>query len=139
VVAVLPAVDLATVDDRTDVDPVLEEIGERAHPEPHAPDDSPVGASPLLRPDAAPIEVFNESADRAKLDIAGKDCADGLGVLGHHHEFLVDAGIAGIQVSQGRVLRTSLWSAIFDVRGGKRATGSRVARDWFVSHKRPLR
>jgi len=42
-------------------------------------------------------------------------------------------GGRGIQVSQGRVLHTSLWSAIFDIRCIMPETGSRATRDRFVS------
>src|SRR3982074_1413475 len=40
------------------------------------------------------IEVFSERADRAKLDIAGENRAEGLRVLGPHDQLLADAGRA---------------------------------------------
>src|SRR5712671_5230910 len=54
-------------------------------------------------------------------------------------------GGRGIQVSQGRIWHTSLWSAIFDIRGGKAETGSKVTetgsratRDRFVERNLQL-
>src|SRR6266852_7111979 len=90
----LPAMHLAAVDHLADVEPVLEQIGEGAHPEADASDDPAVRTAPRLGPDAAPVEILHESPHRAELEIANEDGADGLGLLGYDHELLVDAGIA---------------------------------------------
>jgi hypothetical protein len=90
----LPAMDLAAIDHLADIEPVLEQIGERAHSEADAPDDPSVCAAPRLGPDAAPGELLHQSPHGAELEIAGEDGADGLRLLGHHDELLADAGIA---------------------------------------------
>src|SRR5229473_2834366 len=54
----LAAMDLAAIDHLADVEPVLQEIGERAHPEADAPDGPSVGAAPCFGPEAAPVEVL---------------------------------------------------------------------------------
>src|SRR5260370_18161026 len=86
--------DLATIDHLADVEPVLEEIGERAHPKADAPDDPSVGAAPHFGPDAAPVEILHQSPYRAELEIAGEDGTHGRGLLRDYDELLVDAGIA---------------------------------------------
>src|ERR1700730_1264194 len=45
-------------------------------------------------PDAAPIKVLDQGADRAKRKIPCEDGADRIRLLGHHDELLVDAPIA---------------------------------------------
>src|SRR6266481_12435 len=85
-----PAMHLAAIDHLADVEPVLEEIGERAHPEADAPDDPSVRAAPCFGPDVAPVEILHQSPYRAELEIAGEDGTHGRGLLGDHDELLVD-------------------------------------------------
>jgi hypothetical protein len=91
---VLPAMQLAPVSDFANVEPVLQQIGEGAHAEADAPHQSAVGTATLFGPDPAAIEVLDQGAHRAKRKIAGEYSADGLRLLGHHDELLVDAPIA---------------------------------------------
>src|SRR5260370_34036030 len=90
----LTALFLAAGDHLADAEPVLEQIGEGAHPEADARGDPADRAAQRLGPDAAPVEILHESPHRAKLEIANEDGAHGLGLLGYDHELLADAGIA---------------------------------------------
>src|SRR5579863_6033589 len=90
----LAAMDIAPVDDLADIEPVLEQMGERADAEPDAAPLAAVAAVVDLGPDAAPIKVLDQSAHRAKLEIALEDQPNGRGLLRRNHQLLVDAAIA---------------------------------------------
>jgi hypothetical protein len=48
----------------------------------------------LFGPDASAIKVLHEGADRPQFEIPFEDRTNGLDLLGHDRELLVDAGIA---------------------------------------------
>src|SRR6201988_138662 len=90
----LPAIHLPPVMDLADVEPVLEQMGERSHAKP---DPAPLLALPApvdLRLDATPVELREQSAHRPQLQIEGENGADRLGLRGHDLELLIDAAIA---------------------------------------------
>src|SRR5438034_11608934 len=91
---VLTAVNLAPVDDLADIEAVLEQISERPHAKAPAADGATVRAPPRLAPDSPPIEVLCQLADRAKLQIAGKDRTNGLSLGFDHKDLLVHRRIA---------------------------------------------
>src|SRR5215211_3403463 len=91
---VLAAMHLAPIDHLADVEPVLEQIREGADAEADTAPLAPVGKAVCLCPDAAPIEVVDERTDRAERKIAREDRADGVRLLGHEDDLLVDAAIA---------------------------------------------
>src|SRR5437660_4778688 len=90
----LAAMHLASIDDLADVEPVLEQMGKRSHAEADASAPAAIATAIDLGPDALPIELQEQSAHGATLQIAGEDGADHLCLLGHDFELLVDAAIA---------------------------------------------
>src|SRR5215211_2116358 len=91
---VLASMHLAPIDHLAEVEPVLEQIREGADAEADAAPLAPVGKAVCFGPDVAPIEVLDEGTDRAERKIAREDRADGVRLVGHHHDLLVDAAIA---------------------------------------------
>src|SRR3984893_18644164 len=77
-----------------DVEPVLEQMGERSHAEADPATLLAIAAAIDLGPDPLPIERREQSPQGAKLQIAGEDGAHHLRLLGHDLELLVDAAIA---------------------------------------------
>src|SRR5882672_3433739 len=61
----LPAMNLATIDDFTDVEAVLEQVGERSHPEPNTAAHSIIRATPLPRPYRSLVKVVHQRTNRA--------------------------------------------------------------------------
>src|SRR6202045_3756529 len=90
----LAAMHLASIDDLADVEPVLEQMGKRSDAEADAAPPAAIATAIDLGPDPLPIELREQSAQGAKLQIAGEDGADHLRLLGHDFELLVDAAIA---------------------------------------------
>src|SRR5262249_21765492 len=90
----LAAIHLAPEMDLADVEPVLEQMGERSHAKS---DPAPLLALPApiaFGPDAPPVEFREQRAHGAEFQIKGENGADRLGLLGHVFEFFVDAAIA---------------------------------------------
>src|SRR5258707_835801 len=91
---VLSTVHLAAVDDFTDVEAVLQEMGQGADPEPYPTGGAAIGGCAPLGPNAAAIEILHEGPYRAEFQIPAKYRPNCLDFLGHDHELLVDASVA---------------------------------------------
>ena len=75
--------DMPPIGSLTDVEAVLERVGQGAGAEPDAAPDPAISEPEALRTDAAPVEIFDQSANRTRLEIAREDAAD-------HHCFFRD-------------------------------------------------
>jgi hypothetical protein len=82
------------IDNLADVEPVLEEMGKWPHAKANTAALAAVAAAIDLGPDAPPVELRNQSAHGAELEIEAEDGADRLCLLGHDFEFLVETVIA---------------------------------------------
>src|SRR6516165_1864815 len=91
---VLSTVHLAAVDDFTDVEAVLQEMGQGADPEPYPTGGAAIGGCAPLGPNAAAIEIPHEGPYRAEFKISAKYRANRLGFIGHDNKLLVDTGVA---------------------------------------------
>src|ERR1700720_4205222 len=91
---VLATMHLTPIGDFAGVEPVLEEMGERPHAKANTAALAAIAAAIDLGPDAPPVELCNQSAHGAELEIKAEDGADRLCLLGHDFEFLVEAAIA---------------------------------------------
>src|SRR5215211_5200659 len=91
---VLATVNVTAVDHLADIEPVLEQMRERPHPERAPTDGAAIRALPRLAADAAPVEVVRQPTDRAKRKIALKDGADSRGFGRHHHDLLIHRRVA---------------------------------------------
>ena len=87
-------VSLAAVDHLADVEAVLEQIGERPHPEAAVAGGATVRSLPRLAADAAPVEVGGQCPQRTQLKIMLKDGAHRLSLSRHHDDSLVHRRIA---------------------------------------------
>src|ERR1700758_1374165 len=90
----LAAIHLTSIMDLANVEPVLEQMGERSHAKPNP---TPLLALPApidLRPDAPPVELREQRAHGAQLQIKAENGADRLGLFGQDFELLIDAAIA---------------------------------------------
>jgi hypothetical protein len=90
----LAGMHLASIDDLADVEPVLEQMGKRSHAEADTAAAAAVATAIDLGPDALPIELQEQSAHGATLQIACEDGADHFRLLGLDFELFVDAAIA---------------------------------------------
>src|ERR1019366_9170463 len=90
----LPPMGGAPIYHLADVEPVLEQMGERSYAEPDTAPYTAISKTVGLGPDATAVEVLDQGPHRAKLQIAGEDSADHLRLLGHHDQLLVDNPIA---------------------------------------------
>src|SRR6202035_149226 len=90
----LAAMHLTPIGDLAEVEPVLEQMGERSHAEADTAAIAAIATAIELGPDALPIKLREQSPHGAKLQIPGEDGAHRLRLLGHHDELLVDAAIA---------------------------------------------
>src|SRR3984893_1828226 len=85
---------LTPIGDLADVKPVLEEMGERPHAKANTAALAAIAAAIDLGPGAPQVELCNQSAHGAELEIKAEDGADRLCLLGHDFKFLVEAAIA---------------------------------------------
>ena len=85
---------LTPIGNLADVEPVLEEMGKWPHAKANTAALAAIAAAIDLGPDAPPVELRNQSAHGAELEIEAEDGADRLCLLGHDFEFLVEAAIA---------------------------------------------
>src|ERR1700731_3488989 len=69
-------------------------MGERPHAKANTAALAAIAAAIDLGPDAPPVELCNQSAHGAELEIKAEDGADRLCLLGHDFKFLVEAAIA---------------------------------------------
>ncbi len=81
------------VHDLADVEPVLEQMRQRTDAEADAATHAAIEPDSRLGPDAAPVEVLDQGSHRAEVEIAPEDGPDRLGLLGYHHDLLVDAPV----------------------------------------------
>src|SRR5262249_60054631 len=89
----LATIPLAPVSALANVEPVLEQMGERPYPEP---DPAPLLTIPApvdLRPNPPPVELRKQSATGALLPIAGEIGAASLGLPRHGFRVFVDPAI----------------------------------------------
>ena len=89
----LAAMRLTPIDDLADVEPVLEQMGKRSHAKADASAPAAIATAIHLGPDPLPIELQEQSAHGATLQIAGEDGADRFRLLGHDFELLVPTRI----------------------------------------------
>ena len=85
---------LTPIGDLADVKPVLEEMGKRPHTKANTAALAAIAAAIDLGPDAPPVELGNQSAHGAELEIEAEDGANRLCLLGHDFELFFDATIA---------------------------------------------
>src|SRR4051812_26872642 len=84
----------AAVSHFTDVEPILEQMRERSHPE-NASANDPTGRKLAeLAPDSSAIKVFREGADRPQLQVPRKDRANRLGFGRQHDDLFAHRGVA---------------------------------------------
>src|SRR5262245_20994046 len=80
--------------DLANIEPVLWQMGERSDAEPNSAALLALPAAIDLGPDAPPLELCEQSAHGAQLQIEGEDGPDRLCLRGHDFELLIDAAIA---------------------------------------------
>src|SRR3984893_5095377 len=90
----LAAMHLTPIGDFADVEPVLEQMGERAHAEADTAALAAIATAIDLGPDALPIKLRDQSPHGANVQIPAKDGVDHLRFLAHDFELLVEAAIA---------------------------------------------
>src|ERR1700758_3753119 len=83
----LAAIHLTPVMDLANVEPVLEQMGERPHAKPNPTTLLALPAPIDLGPAATPVEFREQSAHGAKFQIEGENGPDRLGLFGHAFEF----------------------------------------------------
>src|ERR1700730_3488098 len=90
----LAAMHLASIDDLADVEPVLEQMGQRSDAKADAAAPAAIATAIDLGPNALPIELREQSPHGAKLQIAGEDGAHHRRLLRRASALLAAAGIA---------------------------------------------
>src|SRR5208337_800247 len=90
----LSPVHLTAINDLADVESVLEQIGQSSRAEADMAPDAAIGEAASLGPDPAPVKLTDQNAQRAKFAIAGKDEADGIGLLRDDDGLLAGTAIA---------------------------------------------
>src|ERR1700730_8385963 len=90
----LAAMHLTPIGDLAEVEPVLEQMGERSHAEADTAAPAAIATAIDLGPYALPVELREQSPHGAKLQIACENGPYYLRLLGHHDELLVYAAIA---------------------------------------------
>ncbi len=70
---VLSAMGLAPIDHLSNVEPVFEQMGQRAHAKADAAASATICEAVGLGPHSQPIKVLNQRSDRAKFEIAPED------------------------------------------------------------------
>src|SRR3954451_1186602 len=86
--------DLAAISDLADIEPVLEDMGERTNHEPACLNRFSIGKAPRLRPDALSLKAGSQFADRTEPEIVAKYLPDEVGLLRDDFQLLIDAAIA---------------------------------------------
>src|SRR5262249_8795422 len=90
----LANVNCAAVDNFTYIEPVSQEMRERADAEPNTPSGQAIAEGLASGADAPPVQILGQGSDRADFQVSPENQPDRLGFFGHDDELLLDARIA---------------------------------------------